>query len=172
MRVGKCQICGEDVKEGVVEVQEMIADEPYIMEEVQAEVCVQWAVDNATDGDKIVAWDGTFAREDIIFKSSIITYSKDMKFGSVKRKLIDAKNKGIVGTQRHFFDKRALERDITPREIGEVIDYCVVLEEQNHDKYPKLRYKIKGETSFGKKLMLIVSITKEGYLYVKTGWEG
>ena len=118
---------------------------------------IQWAVDNATDGDTIVVRDGTFAREDIIFKSSIITYSKDMKFGSVKRKLIDAKNRGIVGTQRHFFDKRALERDITPREIGEVIDSCVLLEEQNHDKYPKLRYKIKGETSFGKKLMLVVS---------------
>ena len=50
---------------------------------------IQWAVDNATDGDTIVVRDGTFVREDIIFK----------------------------------------------------------------------------------KLMLIVSITKEGYLYVKTGWE-
>ena len=49
---------------------------------------IQWAVDNATDGDTIIVRDGTFVREDIIFK----------------------------------------------------------------------------------KLMLIVSITKEGYLYVKTGW--
>ena len=98
-------------------------------------------------------------------------YSKDMKLEEAKRKLIDAKNKGIIGNERHFFDKRALERGITPREIGEVIDSCEVLEEQIQKMYPRLRYKIKGITSSGRELMLIVAVTKDGYLYVKTGWE-
>jgi len=96
--------------------------------------------------------------------------SKVMKFDNVKRKLTDAKNKGIIGNERHFFDKRALERSITPRDIGEVIDSCEILEEQIQKGYPKLRYKIKGITSSGRELILIVAVTKEGYLYVKTGW--
>lgn len=99
------------------------------------------------------------------------SYSKVMKFDDVKGKLIDAKNKGIIGNERHFFDKRALERSITPRDIGEVVDTCEVLEEQIQKTYPKLRYKIKGVTSSGRELILIVAITKGGYLYVKTGWE-
>ena len=32
------------------------------------------------------------------------SYSKVMKFDTVKRKLMDAKNKGIIGNERHFFD--------------------------------------------------------------------
>jgi methylthioribose-1-phosphate isomerase len=99
------------------------------------------------------------------------SYSKDMKLEEAKRKLIDAKNKGIIGNERHFFDRRALERSITPREVGEVIDSCKILEEQIQKTYPKLRYKIKGITSRGRELILIVAVTKEGYLYVKTGWE-
>lgn len=99
------------------------------------------------------------------------SYSEDMKFDDVRRKLIDAKNKGLVGNERHFFDKRALERSIAPRDIGEVVDSCEVLEEQIQKAYPKLHYKIKGMTGSGRELILIVAITKDGYLYVKTGWE-
>ncbi len=99
-------------------------------------------------------------------------YSKDMKLEEVKRKLIDAKNKGIIGSERHFFDRRALERSIAPRDVGEVVDSCEILEEQMQKVYPKLRYKIKGLTGSGRELILIVAVTKEGYLYVKTGWEG
>jgi len=98
-------------------------------------------------------------------------YLEVMKGEEAKRKLIDAKNKGIIGNERHFFAKRALERCITPREIGDVVDKCEVLEEQVQKSYPRLSYKIRGITSSGRELTLIVAITKEGYLYVKTGWE-
>lgn len=107
----------------------------------------------------------------IISLSPITFSSKVMKFDNVKRKLIDAKSKGIIGNERHFFDRRALERSITPRDIGELIDSCEILEEQIQKRYPKFRYKIKGTTSSGRELILIVAVTKEGYLYVKTGWE-
>ena len=102
--------------------------------------------------------------------SSVTSYVRVMKFDNVKRKLIDAKNKGIVGNERHFFDKRALERSITPGDIGEVVDTGEILEEQLQNVHPKLRYKIRGITSSGRELILIVAVTKEGYLYVKTGW--
>ncbi len=41
MRAGKCPICGGDTKEDIVEVQEMIEGEVYIIKGVKAEVCVQ-----------------------------------------------------------------------------------------------------------------------------------
>jgi YgiT-type zinc finger domain-containing protein len=41
MRVGKCPICGGDTKEDIVEVQEMIEGEAYIIKGVEAEVCIQ-----------------------------------------------------------------------------------------------------------------------------------
>jgi YgiT-type zinc finger domain-containing protein len=41
MNVGKCPICGGDTKEDVVEVQEMIEGEAYIIKGAEAEVCVQ-----------------------------------------------------------------------------------------------------------------------------------
>ncbi|RZB32688.1 MAG: hypothetical protein AEth_00366 [Candidatus Argoarchaeum ethanivorans] len=49
MRVGKRQICGGDTKEEVVEVQEMIAGETYIIKGVEprfvfsvARGCIRW----------------------------------------------------------------------------------------------------------------------------------
>lgn len=41
MRVEKCPICGGDTKEDIVEVQEIIEGEAYIIKGVKAEVCVQ-----------------------------------------------------------------------------------------------------------------------------------
>jgi YgiT-type zinc finger domain-containing protein len=41
MKVGKCSICGRDTKEDIVEVQEIIENEAYIISGVNAEVCVQ-----------------------------------------------------------------------------------------------------------------------------------
>ena len=41
MKVGKCPICGGDTKEDIVEVQEIIEGEAYIISGVNAEVCVQ-----------------------------------------------------------------------------------------------------------------------------------
>ncbi|MGB2799674.1 MAG: YgiT-type zinc finger protein [Dehalococcoidia bacterium] len=41
MRVGKCPICGGETREDIVEVQVMISEEPYIIQGIKAEVCVQ-----------------------------------------------------------------------------------------------------------------------------------
>jgi YgiT-type zinc finger domain-containing protein len=41
MKVGRCPICGGDTKEAIVEVQETIEEQVYIIKGVNAEVCVQ-----------------------------------------------------------------------------------------------------------------------------------
>ncbi len=41
MRIGTCPICGGDTKEKIVEVQEEIDNEIYILKGIRAEVCTQ-----------------------------------------------------------------------------------------------------------------------------------
>jgi len=85
----------------------------------------------------------------------------------IQREIRKARQKGLlVGDHTK---RRMLERGITQKEIELIIEYGIVVEEQEHGNPPRIRYQVLGPQQVP--YVAVVAITKGGRLVVITVFE-